>query len=333
MSSGLVRQWHLLQKMPPFPRKVATSTLVEALRCEGIDVGIRTVQRDLVFLSRVFPIVQDDRSKPFGWSWSQYDSGQHFPGFSPSVAMALLMAQKFLKPVFPASHLQLIENHFKQAENLLNALNSEALLDWQNKIHIQDRGVVLQPVTLKTEVSASVYEAVLLQQVLDVRYFSKSSDSLREMRIWPLALVVSDRMTYVIAKTDRHAHYVQLALHRFSEVETTDDTFEYPADFVLAQYLADGQFSVAASEKSLKTIEVVLRFEHQAGSHLLETPLNDSQQVEDTNEGLVVSAKVANTKEFRWWLLGFGEKVEVLEPPSLRTEMQATLQAALALYE
>lgn len=37
----------------------------------------------------------------------------------------------------------------------------------------------------------------------------------------------------------------------------------------------------------------------------------------------LVRATVADTTQLRWWLLGFGEKVEVLKPKRLREEFRA----------
>ncbi len=70
VGSTIVRQWHLLTLLPKGPRRIDTATLAERLRGRGFDVHRRTIQRDLVELAGVFPIVSDARSKPYGWRWS-----------------------------------------------------------------------------------------------------------------------------------------------------------------------------------------------------------------------------------------------------------------------
>ena len=70
MGSTIVRQWHLLTLLPKGPRRIDTATLEERLRVRGLDVHRRTIQRDLVELAGVFPIVSDERSKPYGWRWA-----------------------------------------------------------------------------------------------------------------------------------------------------------------------------------------------------------------------------------------------------------------------
>jgi predicted DNA-binding transcriptional regulator YafY len=70
VGSSIVRQWHLLTLLPKGPRRIDTATLEERLRARGLDVHRRTIQRDLIELARVFPIVSDERTKPYGWRWA-----------------------------------------------------------------------------------------------------------------------------------------------------------------------------------------------------------------------------------------------------------------------
>ena len=45
----------------------------------------------------------------------------------------------------------------------------------------------------------------------------------------------------------------------------------------------------------------------------------------DTSDGnVLVEATVADTRQLRWWLQGFGGRVEVLEPQGLRKEFRNT---------
>lgn len=70
MGSTIIRQWHLLTLLPAAPRRVDSAALAGELRALGLEVHRRTVQRDLVELASVFPIVADERMKPYGWGWA-----------------------------------------------------------------------------------------------------------------------------------------------------------------------------------------------------------------------------------------------------------------------
>lgn len=74
MPSATLRQWHLLSLLPMGPRRVDSARLAAQLGERGLVVHRRTVQRDLTELAKEFPIVSDERTKPYGWRWSD-DAG------------------------------------------------------------------------------------------------------------------------------------------------------------------------------------------------------------------------------------------------------------------
>ena len=66
---------------------------------------------------------------------------------------------------------------------------------------------------------------------------------------------------------------------------------------------------------------------------LLDSPLSVDQVLTALDdERVLVRATVDNTAELRWWLLGFGDFVEVLAPADLREEFRARAVAMAARY-
>lgn len=59
----------------------------------------------------------------------------------------------------------------------------------------------------------------------------------------------------------------------------------------------------------------------------VERELGESAVVERLRSGVVVRVRCANLEAFRWWVLGFGEHAEVLEPPAVRVGLVAWLEA------
>src|ERR1700744_4462720 len=70
MSSAIVGQWMILSMLPTRPRRIDSGGIAAGLRSRGVEVHWRTIQRDLIELADVFPIVADERAKPFGWRWA-----------------------------------------------------------------------------------------------------------------------------------------------------------------------------------------------------------------------------------------------------------------------
>ena len=80
MSETLMRQWQMLRLIPRKPSKMATTEIKQRLEEEGFKITQRTIQRDLVTFSSIFPLVCDDRDKPYGWSWESCADVMDIPG-------------------------------------------------------------------------------------------------------------------------------------------------------------------------------------------------------------------------------------------------------------
>lgn len=70
MQSQLVRQWQILALIPKAPPGIDVLTLEARLFAAGVAVHRRTIQRDLVGLAQVFPLISVGDEKPYRWRWS-----------------------------------------------------------------------------------------------------------------------------------------------------------------------------------------------------------------------------------------------------------------------
>jgi predicted DNA-binding transcriptional regulator YafY len=102
--------------------------------------------------------------------------------------------------------------------------------------------------------------------------------------------------------------------------EVLDASVIVPTGFDLDLYIQEGEFAYPVGEPM--RLEAV--FSHGADFHLHDTPLSADQVLTELDhERVLLRATVENTAELRWWLLGFGELVEVLAPADLREEFRA----------
>lgn len=102
MSATILRQWLVLTMLPRPPRRIDTGSIEARLRERGIEVHRRTIQRDLLELAEVFPIVADERARPYGWRWSDdAEPGFDVPapnrtGGSPEIEVSLRVRKSAL---------------------------------------------------------------------------------------------------------------------------------------------------------------------------------------------------------------------------------------------
>ncbi|WP_339878568.1 WYL domain-containing protein [Pseudidiomarina gelatinasegens] len=68
---SVLRYLMMLQHVPRQPHKIDAKTLQQRLSEKGVEISVRTIQRNLNELSEVFPLTTDERSKPYGWSIAQ----------------------------------------------------------------------------------------------------------------------------------------------------------------------------------------------------------------------------------------------------------------------
>tara|TARA_B100000579_G_scaffold221689_1_gene181332 strand:- start:323 stop:721 length:399 start_codon:yes stop_codon:yes gene_type:complete len=111
-----------------------------------------------------------------------------------------------------------------------------------------------------------------------------------------------------------------LPLHRFKRVEENEEDSVEPKDFDMDNFIAKQSFGFLRTKDP---IDIEIIFDASAGFHLFETPLSENQKINDEkNNKLRVFATVSDTEQLRWWLLSFGEHVEVIKPVSLRNEFK-----------
>jgi len=170
MSDALMRQWQMLYWITP-NTKISTLDLMKKLNDEGYSATQRTVQRDLVRLSKIFPLVCDERSKPYGWSWNKHTRGHEVLGMDADTALTFFLAQKHLEPLLPHATIQHLEAHFKTAASVLDKVDTgKGTASWRNKVRVLNQGPGLKQPSINAQVQATVYDALLGHRKLDMQY-------------------------------------------------------------------------------------------------------------------------------------------------------------------
>jgi predicted DNA-binding transcriptional regulator YafY len=118
------------------------------------------------------------------------------------------------------------------------------------------------------------------------------------------------------------------AVDRIGAAELAEETFRVPDAFDFDAYTASA-FGVVAEPAT----PVRIRFEPRYALHVEERVWHPSQRVERlAGGGVELALEVGGHEELRSWILSFGSGAEVLEPASLRSEVEAELGRALGRY-
>jgi predicted DNA-binding transcriptional regulator YafY len=330
MTDTLLRQWAMLRFIPRLPRKVDTTNLQYELAKAGHDINLRTIQRDLNKLSEVLPLVADN-AKPQGWSWAADAKVIDLPALDPQAALTFQLVESYMQRLLPASTLNYLQPWFHAANGVLDK-HDNGLARWPDKIRVLPRGLPQKAPDIAPDIAEAIYQAVLLERQLQITYPGKNEQTEeRSHAVHPLALVVRDRVVYLICIFDGYTDPRQLAMHRILSAEILNETAQRPEGFSIDAYIAQGEFGVLLNPQP---IVLEAEFFRHLSVHLLESPIADDQTIEDVDEeNVLLRATVPDTLELRLWLKSFGDEVAVLEPPALRQEFREMAENLTSYYQ
>ena len=320
----LHRHWSLLQRVPIRPAAKTAQQLTDELRQDGFNVSKRTIERDLNELKRgPFAVVSDEKgigNNPNKWFFERDAKLHLLPAMNIQTAFTLMFAKSTLSDSMPPSVLGPMTPIFEKAETTLAAA-MKTYKDWGQYIKHVPRSMKLIPAKLREGVLDRCLEAVLKEHQLSMTYQPKH-DTAIAYQVNPLGLVFVDGVIYLICTLWHYEDIKQLALQRILSITEFEDLkSKRPKHFNLDEYISK-QGAFAYDYTPQKAIKVLLKFERVAAMHLYETPLSETQTIEDMGDYCLVESTVINGAQFRWWLLAFGAQVEVLKPKNLREEFR-----------
>lgn len=326
----LLRHWQTLRRVPRYPQKATAGDICQNLQNEGFEVGKRTVERDLQALSLIFPLLVDDRAKPYGWSWDKDAAGFDLPGMSVSECLTVMMAKEHLRALMPASTLNQMAPYFRQAEQKLNVLSGHSsLTTWFDKVRIIPPTQPLLAPQMEENVYSALQEGLLQNRQCAITYHRRGTDGVDEYLVNPLGLVQRGVVLYLVCTIKTYSDLRILAVHRVQSAALLDIPSKQPDGFNLDAYLATGAFGWMSGV----TAQFEALFTPEAGNHLYETPLSADQAVTLQDDGrLKVTATIQQNHQLVWWLLGFGDDVEVIAPSDLRARIAEKHRLAASRY-
>lgn len=331
MSNPTLRQISMLELIPRAPRKTYAKKLQEQLKDRGYEVDSRTIQRDLVSLERVLPLICDTRDKPYGWSWAETSKGIQAPAMDPIEALTMSLANQYLEPLMPTASFKRIKIFFNRANETLKENSPKLINRWRDRVRVLPELIRFKKPVIKKEVEQKLYKAAFEGNQVKALYRKRGENNSSLRMIHPMGLVMKGSVNYLICMMDDDKEQPRhLPLHRFDRVEILDEKAIEPKNFDLDEFTHTNNLSYEFSKK-LYTFKAL--FEYTAAAHLIETPLNGTQTVEKTDDGrLLISARMTDTLQFEQWLKSFGSDVEVISPVKLRNKFKKLSKELERLY-
>ena len=175
-----------------------------------------------------------------------------------------------------------------------------------------------------------VYRALLSENKLSIDYKKTNAKKPEKRIINPLGLILQGVVHRIICTMSPDFKIIRhLPLHRFKDAEELDESIDAPEFFDIDSFITEENLGFPKSDKKEK---VKLSFREWSGYHLTETPLSENQVIKEEDGKLLLEASVRLTEQLRWWILGFAEDVEVIEPESLREDIIDNINRMRNIY-
>ncbi|MDZ7790344.1 MAG: WYL domain-containing protein [Xanthomonadales bacterium] len=329
MTGSFYRGQMVVQMIPHEPQGITTREIHQRLRERyEIDTSIKTVQRDLADIRLMHPLESTEEPTPRHY-WPRHAQVELVPGHDDYSALTWGLLEDYLEPLIPASMASQARPVFDTARRYLESGDRSKVREWRRRVRMIPRAMALRPPDIDPAVQQEAYEALWDSEQLKVQYFSRSSGRDRELILHPQALVVREGVFYLVAQVDGYDDVRHFALHRMTAVSNQYRPATRAADFDLDDYIARGGFAYVESGE----VDLVLRFDSYVGQHLLETPLSENQTSSTlADDRIEIRASVLDSQQLRWWVLGFGSAVEVVEPVALREWVAAEVKQMATHY-
>ena len=200
---------------------------------------------------------------------------------------------------------------------------------------MKDR-VLLEEIPLGTTLLNPIIEAMQKNVELQIDYQRYESEqekyNLQEFHVQPYALKVFNRRWYLLGYIKEKHDLRTIALDRILDLKILSTSFELPEDFDARKYFANvvGIFV----NNDLPVTKVMIRAYGTQAEYLRSTPLHKSQAEGRSKyrEFAEFTYRLCITPELVSQLLAMGDKVEVLEPATLREIIKEQLQSVLNRY-
>lgn len=320
-SNSLYRQWQILSRLST-GKWMGTRELQEILEREGIQISLRTIQRDLNQIAQRFPI-ESNKTVPQGWRWRSDAPIQSLPHMTSSQAVTFMMVEEHLKHLLPPSLLEEMVPWFDLAKRSLSTQNN--VRQWINRVRIVPATQPLIPPMVDRHAQQAIYEGLLQDKQIECIYRARMNQGEdKTYTLNPLALVQKGPVIYLICTRHDKSDVQTFALHRFKAAKVLDTRALHPVNFDIDNYIESGALGFRVDySKPTENIQLKLTMTESTALSFYESHLSKDQVIQHIDENIVeVQATVPYTSQLVWWLRSFGKKLLHIEPAELKNAVK-----------
>ncbi|MHC5059541.1 MAG: helix-turn-helix transcriptional regulator [Planctomycetota bacterium] len=184
------------------------------------------------------------------------------------------------------------------------------------------------PMDLLDKIFAKIQQAMRNKRKARMAYHSLYDKKNITTTLKPYHLMYNHRAWYVIGESSLHKSIRTFKLNRIKKLEILESRFIDGEKFDIYEYIGRAWSMIPEG----KIYRVKLRFTPKVARNVAEVQWHSTQKTTLNEDGsLLAEFRVDGLGEISWWILGYGDQVEVLAPAALRRRIAKTAQRMVEL--
>lgn len=212
---------------------------------------------------------------------------------------------------------------YGEDDSLFDYLLSAYHIEGMTELALKHREkIVLTDAPTGVENVQIILEAIDKKRGIECDYYSFNKKSIKQQKLIPYFLRTWENRWYLVAEPDNHHHGQSVfALERMDNIRLTEEKM-LPSKNITPEEYFDGSFGVNHSDDQ-KPERILIKVYSTQVEYIKALPLHESQkEIEATDEWSIFEYRLVPCYNFYQQLLWHREKLEVLEPKSVREEMK-----------
>ncbi|HTN76450.1 MAG TPA: WYL domain-containing protein [Pirellulaceae bacterium] len=279
------------------------------------DVTRRTIFRDLDVLKVAgVPLIYNDPEKSYRLAGAQLLPPTNF---SQQEALAIVVLCYEMGGDGRLPFQNAARSAALKIENNLPARLREELRVMADAVQIRLPSV--QHIEGHTETYQMLVQALRERRFVRIRYDSYADRELIQTKLSPYRLLFHNHSWYVIGRSSLHCEVRTFNVSRIRHAELLEENYKVPANFSLERYLGNAWRLIRDDGPDQ---EVLIRFHPLVAKNVAEVCWHRTQATTFNDDGsLDFRVRVSGLDEISWWILGYGDQAEVIEPAALREKI------------
>ena len=161
-------------------------------------------------------------------------------------------------------------------------------------------------------------QSILTQHVVNLEYYFSDKRYTDKIELSPYHLIYNDNGWYVLGRTENFSGVKSFNLSHIKHISITEKRFVQDADFDVQEYLGRAW----SMKREGRLHQVKLKFLPDVAQSVAKIDWHSTQTVEFLEDGsAIIRFRVDGLTEIVWWILSYGDRVQVLAPKALREKV------------